>query len=472
MVRVKVLLRNPRREVELAGPIARPRPARPARAQPRVGAGDPGRHARAGRRAARRRRHHRDPPGDLRGLRDEVPGVPRAGGHRPAAPQRQLLRRALPARCAATRWPRPSTQFDMLAPGERVLVAVSGGKDTLALWDLLLELGYEADGLYLGLGIGDYSDESAAYARDFAEPHGAPRSSRSTCPTTTATTSRRRPGPPSACRARRAGSRSATCSTRRRATAATTWSATGHNLDDEAAVLFGNVLRWDTEYLARQLPVLPARDGFPRKVKPLVRLSEREMAAYCVLRRHRLHRRGVPDGRRQQAPRLQGRRSTPSSASRRAPSTRSTSASSSGPRRCSHRRRRPSAASWRRAPAAAPRPPARCAPSAAWSSGPRAHPPVAGAGAEGAAPSGRRPRPVRRMSERRRPFAGGDRVLLHRREGPSLPGDAEGAGRVPHPRRLRAPRRRWSGRRRGARVRSTRGRPVRRPAARRSRTSC
>ena len=60
--------------------------------------------------------------------------------------------------------------------------------------------------------------------------------------------------------------------------------ATGHNLDDEAAVLFGNVLRWETEYLARQQPVLPAREGFPRKVKPLVRLGERETAAYCVLR--------------------------------------------------------------------------------------------------------------------------------------------------------------------------------------------
>lgn len=60
--------------------------------------------------------------------------------------------------------------------------------------------------------------------------------------------------------------------------------ATGHNLDDEAAVLFGNVLRWNTEYLGRQLPVLEEGNGFARKVKPLVRLSEREMAAYCVLR--------------------------------------------------------------------------------------------------------------------------------------------------------------------------------------------
>ena len=49
-------------------------------------------------------------------------------------------------------------------------------------------------------------------------------------------------------------------------------------------MLFGNVLHWQTDYLGRQLPVLPARHGFPRKVKPLVRLGERETAAYCVLR--------------------------------------------------------------------------------------------------------------------------------------------------------------------------------------------
>ncbi len=30
--------------------------------------------------------------------------------------------------------------------------------------------------------------------------------------------------------------------------------------------------------------MLPAGEGFARKVKPLVRLGEREMAAYCVLR--------------------------------------------------------------------------------------------------------------------------------------------------------------------------------------------
>ena len=55
-------------------------------------------------------------------------------------------------------------------------------------------------------------------------------------------------------------------------------------VDDEAAVLFGNVLRWDIDYLARQRPVLEARRGFPKKVKPLIRLSERETAAWCLIR--------------------------------------------------------------------------------------------------------------------------------------------------------------------------------------------
>ena len=63
--------------------------------------------------------------------------------------------------------------FDMLQAGDRVLVAVSGGKDSLALWDILRDLGHDADGLYLGLGIGEYSDESGTYARAYADKTGA-----------------------------------------------------------------------------------------------------------------------------------------------------------------------------------------------------------------------------------------------------------------------------------------------------------
>jgi uncharacterized protein (TIGR00269 family) len=173
-------------------------------------------------------------------------------------------------------------EFDMIHTGERVLVAVSGGKDSLGLWHLLSELGYDADGLYVGLGIGTYSDASGSYTRDFSAHHGwkllevdlradhgfdVPDGSRAA-----------RRAPCSAC-----GLSKRHIFNDVALTHGYDVLATGHNLDDEAAVLFGNVLRWDAAYLGRQHPVLPATPGFARKVKPLIRLGERELAAYCVL---------------------------------------------------------------------------------------------------------------------------------------------------------------------------------------------
>jgi len=173
--------------------------------------------------------------------------------------------------------------FDMIGPGERVLVAVSGGKDSLALWDVLLDLGYQADGLYLGLGIGEYSSSSGRYARAFADERAA------NLVVLDIPTEYGFDIPGGAQAARRVPCSACGLSKRHLFNQAAIDGgydvvATGHNLDDEAAVLFGNVLRWNADYLGRQLPVLPGGGGFARKVKPLVRLSERETAAYCVLR--------------------------------------------------------------------------------------------------------------------------------------------------------------------------------------------
>lgn len=174
------------------------------------------------------------------------------------------------------------SEFDMLEPDDTVLVAVSGGKDSLAVWDILLALGYKASGLYVGLGIGEYSDSSKDYARRFAQSRGAelieidlvdeygydiPNGARAA-----------RRAPCSAC-----GLSKRHLFDQAAFDGGFQVLVTGHNLDDEAAVLFGNVLHWQTEYLGRQHPVLPARHGFPKKVKPLVRLGEREMAAYCIV---------------------------------------------------------------------------------------------------------------------------------------------------------------------------------------------
>ena len=157
-------------------------------------------------------------------------------------------------------------EFAMIDPDERVLVAVSGGKDSLALWDILLDLGYQADGLYLGLGIGDYSDESGD-----VRPRLRSRAGRCTlhrgrpARRPTASTSR-----PRAAAAQRVPCSACGLSKRHLFDKAALDGgydvvATGHNLDDEAAVLFGNMLRWQTEYLGRQLPVLPAATASPAR---------------------------------------------------------------------------------------------------------------------------------------------------------------------------------------------------------------
>jgi uncharacterized protein (TIGR00269 family) len=173
---------------------------------------------------------------------------------------------------------------DMLSLPDRVLVAVSGGKDSLALWDVLVELGYDATGYHIVLWTGEeYAGESLVATQRFADERGLKlivhdlKDERDfTIPDLRKTTGRATCG---ACGLvkRHEISKAA-------ADLGFDAVAIGHNLDDEAAVLLGNVLRWDAKYLSRQSPVLPGEDGFVKKVKPLFRLTERETAAYAFLR--------------------------------------------------------------------------------------------------------------------------------------------------------------------------------------------
>ena len=176
------------------------------------------------------------------------------------------------------------SRHQMLSYNDRILVAVSGGKDSLALWDVLLDMGYRADGLYLGLGIGEYSDDSGALVAEYAQSRGALLHQVDladeygyTIPQATGIRNR------SSCGV--CGLSKRYVFNRVALEHGYDVMATGHNLDDEAAQLLGNVLRWQTPFMARQSVVLPATEaGMARKVKPLYRLGEREMAAYCVLK--------------------------------------------------------------------------------------------------------------------------------------------------------------------------------------------
>lgn len=179
-------------------------------------------------------------------------------------------------------------RYRMFTPQERILVAISGGKDSLGLWDVLQRLGYQADGLYINLGIDGgtgYSDASHRLAAAFAETRGlrlhvvdVPAELGAPIPVAARLSNRNAHKPCSIC-----GLSKRHIMNRLARDLGYPVLATGHNLDDEAAVLFGNTLTWATGYLARQGPVLDAHEGFVRKVKPFCRLYERETAAYALL---------------------------------------------------------------------------------------------------------------------------------------------------------------------------------------------
>lgn len=200
-------------------------------------------------------------------------------------------------------------KYKMFTRDERVLVAVSGGKDSLALWDVLLRLGCPADGLYIGLGINDpapYSDVSLEKTRAFIEfkiqnpkfdaTDDSQFAIRDFTPTLHVVDIDATYGKtiPEIARAkmRGQGRPCAACGLTKRYVMnrlahqkGYAVLATGHNLDDEVAVLFQNTLRWQTGYLGRQAPVLPAsREGLTKKVKPFCRFYERETATYALVR--------------------------------------------------------------------------------------------------------------------------------------------------------------------------------------------
>jgi uncharacterized protein (TIGR00269 family) len=172
----------------------------------------------------------------------------------------------------------------MFTHKDRLLLAISGGKDSLALWDVLLALGYQVTGLHVDLGIENYSSHSLETTKAFAQRAG--------------------PGLVVVDLAKEYGLNVSQLSKALRRVACSGCGlskryifnrvarersfdvlVTGHNLDDEAATLLGNVLHWQLGYLARQSPVLEStHPRLVKKVKPLYTLTERETASYALLR--------------------------------------------------------------------------------------------------------------------------------------------------------------------------------------------
>ncbi len=172
-------------------------------------------------------------------------------------------------------------KWKMFSKKDKIVVAVSGGKDSLALWFVLNKHGYKADGLYINLGIGEYSKNSYEKVKKFAKIHNLNLIVEDVKDyfygLSIGEISKILKIPP--CRLCGKVKRYIMDRTAKKYDVI----ATGHNLDDEASALLGNLLHWKIEYLKGKSPVLPEENGFSKKVKPFVLLGELETAIYCFV---------------------------------------------------------------------------------------------------------------------------------------------------------------------------------------------
>jgi len=175
-------------------------------------------------------------------------------------------------------------KYKLIDAADRPLVAVSGGKDSLALWYILNSAGFSADGIYIDLGIDDYSRVSFEKARIMASRLGR-KIYRFSLPTLFQKgigdlSKLMKRAPCSLCGVMKRYLMNRAC-----IDCGYTVLATGHNLDDEASALFGNLLYWKEEYLFKKDISLEGKgDYLAKKVKPFFLCSEREAAAYALIR--------------------------------------------------------------------------------------------------------------------------------------------------------------------------------------------
>lgn len=164
---------------------------------------------------------------------------------------------------------------------DRILVALSDGKDSLSLMLELSRQGYDVTGLHIDLGIPGSSGIVRGVIEHFCGKHDFELIVKKMTKEGLAIPLVRQRLKRPIC---------STCGKVKRHYFSKTALeegfaalATGHNLDDEIARLFSNTLRWDVGYLSDQGPRLDGEGGFARKVKPFWRLTKFGTATYAFL---------------------------------------------------------------------------------------------------------------------------------------------------------------------------------------------
>lgn len=171
------------------------------------------------------------------------------------------------------------SKFKLLNKKDRICVAASGGKDSVALLYLLKKLGYDIKALALDEGIKGYRDKSLEFLKKFCKENKIKLRiysyEKEVGKTIDVLSKKYKP----ACNV---------CGTFRRYlldkhAKGYDKIATGHNLDDEAQAVLMNILNAQTNIFARQGPITKKIKGFIQKVKPFYFIKEKEVMIYAFL---------------------------------------------------------------------------------------------------------------------------------------------------------------------------------------------
>lgn len=184
----------------------------------------------------------------------------------------------------------------LISPGERVAVAVSGGKDSITCMHLLAhyckEKRCELVAVTVDEGIKGYREESLPIARENAEELGVEHhivSFRDAFGSKLDAMAKlafkhTKLNPCTYCGVLR---RSVLNQVARELGADKL--ATGHNLDDEAQAIMLNYIRADLSRLYRLGPGYSPRQGFVPRIKPLREIPEKEIALYALTNGIKVH---------------------------------------------------------------------------------------------------------------------------------------------------------------------------------------
>ena len=177
-------------------------------------------------------------------------------------------------------------KFNLFSKDSNILVAVSGGKDSLALIDILLRLGYSVTGLFIDEGIKNYREHSIEDLDFFSSQknfkvlkHSFKTEFGFTLDSAILTKQLH------AC---------TICGTLRRHSLNKFSQgfdviATGHNLDDESQTILMNIARGNTDLFLRLGPISKESDVFTQRVKPFFYLTEKQILVYTLVRNIRVH---------------------------------------------------------------------------------------------------------------------------------------------------------------------------------------